>query len=202
MSPDFQLVAGSACLDFINTLDNRSRPERQIDLVRTYADLAGWARKAGLIHPPILRDLTRMSTAQPREANLVLRRAIELRELLYRIFSGVARNRRPGAADLSALDVYLADAFSRLHLHPEGAGFRLDVKLRPVRLDSLLWPIVRSATELLTSPDLGLVRECELDTCRWLFVDRTKNHSRRWCDMKQCGNRVKARKFYSRSKNA
>jgi predicted RNA-binding Zn ribbon-like protein len=55
--------------------------------------------------------------------------------------------------------------------------------------------VARSAAELLISPERACVRECASETCTWLFVDTTKNHSRRWCDMNSCGNRYKVRKF-------
>jgi len=71
-----------------------------------------------------------------------------------------------------------------------------------VSLEAILWPIAGSAGELLTSDDLGRVRQCGGKTCRWMFVDRSKNRSRRWCDLKVCGNRTKARKLYRRKKGS
>jgi predicted RNA-binding Zn ribbon-like protein len=67
-------------------------------------------------------------------------------------------------------------------------------------LDSVQWPIAQAAADLLLSDDLSYVRECAADDCAWLFMDKTKNHGRRWCDMKTCGNRDKARRYYQRSK--
>ena len=69
-------------------------------------------------------------------------------------------------------------------------------------LDGVLWPIVRAAADLLTSSDLALVRACSSPTCQWLFLDTSKNHQRRWCSMKQCGNRAKVRRFYAKRKTA
>ena len=43
-----------------------------------------------------------------------------------------------------------------------------------------------------------LVRECGASDCAWLFLDTSKNHHRRWCDMTRCGNRAKVRRFYAR----
>ena len=65
-------------------------------------------------------------------------------------------------------------------------------------VDSILWPIAQSAADLLTSPDLAAVRMCEAPDCAWLFLDQSRNRSRRWCDMKVCGNRQKARRHYQR----
>jgi predicted RNA-binding Zn ribbon-like protein len=67
-------------------------------------------------------------------------------------------------------------------------------------LDSMLWPVTRAASELLTSDDLAYVRRCASESCGWLFLDKTKNHRRRWCEMKTCGNRDKARRYYQRQK--
>jgi len=68
-------------------------------------------------------------------------------------------------------------------------------------LDSMLWPIVRDAAELLTSRDFDRVTECSGSDCTWLFADKSRNRSRRWCDMAECGNRSKARRFYRRQKS-
>jgi len=47
---------------------------------------------------------------------------------------------------------------------------------------------------LTSSQRLNQVRQCRGDNCGWLFVDGSKNHSRRWCDMRDCGNRAKVRR--------
>jgi predicted RNA-binding Zn ribbon-like protein len=112
--------------------------------------------------------------------------------------AAVARNRRVSEDDLRDFNNYIGRALSHLELRPARKGFRLAWPENTLQLDSVLWPIVQSASNLLTSHDLQSVRECGDDTCRWIFVDRSKNHSRRWCDMKVCGNRIKARNFYRR----
>ena len=124
--------------------------------------------------------------------------ALELRECLFRVVNVATKNRRPAAEDLRVFNRYLGRALSHLELQPEKKGFRLNWPQTELPLESVWWPIVRSARDLLTGNELQRVRECEVGTCGWLFVDRSKNHSRRWCDMKICGNRIKARKFYQR----
>jgi predicted RNA-binding Zn ribbon-like protein len=62
--------------------------------------------------------------------------------------------------------------------------------------------VARAAADLLVSPERALVRECASGTCSWLFVDRSRTHQRRWCSMKTCGNRAKARRFYTRRREA
>jgi predicted RNA-binding Zn ribbon-like protein len=196
----FQIIAGELCLDFINTLDNRPVPERQRELLGSYEDLADWAAQAGAIQAALRAALIRQAKAQPVKASAVLRRAIHLRETLYRIVGGRVARRRLAEADRRAFNALLGEALSHLQLRATRNGFRLDWTEEPVSLEAILWPIAGSAGQLLTSDDLGRVRQCGGKTCRWMFVDRSKNHSRRWCDMKVCGNRTKARKFYRRTK--
>jgi predicted RNA-binding Zn ribbon-like protein len=192
----YQLIAGEPCLDFINTLDNRPRLELAIELLETYEDLVQWAVEAGLLPSSLARALRLKAEREPAAAAAALKNAVRLRECLYRIFTHVARGTRPSPTDLAALDHVRAAAQGHLHLNAGSDGFHLEWRDTPARFDAPLWRIAHSAADLLTSPDLQLVRECEDDTCRWFFVDRSRNHSRRWCDMKVCGNRIKARTFY------
>jgi predicted RNA-binding Zn ribbon-like protein len=67
-------------------------------------------------------------------------------------------------------------------------------------LELPLWILARSAADLLTSEQHAYVRQCASEECTWLFIDRSKNHSRRWCDMGDCGNREKARRLRARKR--
>jgi predicted RNA-binding Zn ribbon-like protein len=194
----FQIIAGELCLDFINTLDNRPVPERRQELVQSYSALLDWAVQAGALSPARRRVLESEAESRPKDAEAVRAKAVELRECLYRMVTAIARNRRASEDDRRTFNAFLGEALSHLELRPARKGFRLELQGDPPRLDSVLWPIVRSASDLLTGDDLKYIRECADDTCRWMFVDRSKNHSRRWCNMKVCGNRIKARKFYRR----
>ncbi|HUM07230.1 MAG TPA: ABATE domain-containing protein [Terriglobales bacterium] len=196
---EFQIIAGELCLDFINTLDNRPSPERHTELLSTYGNLADWAFQAGAIGPAQKGALLAAAARRPHAAVAALRKAIELRECLYRIISHGLRNQRPDPSDVKVFNGFLGEALGRLQLQLRRGGYRLQFPgVSGPRLDSLLWPIAKSASNLLTSGDLSYVHECDSPSCRWMFVDRSKNHSRRWCDMKVCGNRLKARRFYHR----
>ena len=200
---EFQIIAGEPCLDFINTLDNRPAAEHHTELLSTYCDLTDWALQAGVIAGAQRAELSRMAEAHPNAALAALRKAIELRECLYRIVSSRLKNRRPASEDLALFNRFLGEALSNLQLQAGRREFRLawGNALGP-RLDSLLWPVIKSASDLLISRELERVRECDSPSCRWLFLDRSKNHSRRWCDMSTCGNRLKARRFYHRQQGA
>jgi predicted RNA-binding Zn ribbon-like protein len=139
-----------------------------------------------------------LANTNESEARRTLRRAIELRETIYFLFLSVLSGRRTRSAYLRAFNRFLEDA--RV---PEKVTWQKRTLVRTYRdfagtAGGPLWAVVDAAANLLTSPDCLRVRECSEKTCRWLFLDQSKNHSRRWCDMKLCGNRAKARRFYAR----
>ena len=97
--------------------------------------------------------------------------------------------------------ILTAEALSHRRLEPGEDGFAWSWKDGAAGdLRTPLWPILESAATLLTSDDLGRIRECDADDCNWLFLDRSRGGNRRWCSMKSCGNRAKARRHYRREK--
>ena len=197
----FDLSGGAPCLDFVNTVSGRGR-ELPTERLHGYADLVAWARQSGLVEKGQAAGLARRAAAHPRQAARMLAAAVELREALFRLFSAVAARRRPPAADLSALNRWLAKSLGRLRLATTGDGIGWRWSDEPEALDAPLWPVARSAADLLTGDDRAALRECADGGCRWLFLDRSRNHSRRWCDMKACGNRAKVRRHYRRKRRA
>jgi predicted RNA-binding Zn ribbon-like protein len=170
-------VAGSLCLDFVNTVDPRHATPRE-ERLPDYAAVLDWARQAGIEASPV-------TTADPSRAH---EEAIALRETLYAIFGAVARRAAPPEEALRQLNDEIARRPRRI-----ANGFAWVA-------DDVLAPVVWSAAELLTSGPLERVRECPGDdTCGWLFLDTSRNGSRRWCDMSTCGNRAKARRYYRRA---
>jgi predicted RNA-binding Zn ribbon-like protein len=196
----FDLSGGALGLDFTNTLGDR--PHCRQEKLNGFADLLRWAAEAQVVSRERQRLLTRESEAHPRQARAAFRRAIDLREALYRIFAGSVTGQEPSQNDLDALNRELPTALRHLHVEIAGEGFGWGWTTPETQLDSILWPVVRSAAELLTSDEAGRIRECASDRCSWLFVDRSRTHRRRWCDMKICGNRAKARRHYRRKKEA
>ena len=195
----FGLSALRLCLDFANTLDGRltSHPQESF---RSYGDLLSWGQRAGMVAPDAASRLALEATRRMAEAAATLDRAIALREAVYRIFSAVAGKRTPEAADVDLLNGVLRDALAALQVTPTADGFVWAWGSQRQELGHVLWPIAQSAADLLTSVDLQTVRECAAPDCGWLFLDTSRNHSRRWCDMKACGNRAKARRHYERNK--
>jgi len=129
-----------------------------------------------------------------------LRRAVALREAIFDLYAALARGDSAPEAALDAINSALPAALAALRLRPDAGGFAWRFEHGEADLAAILAPIVRAAAELLTSADLARIRECGSETCSWLFLDRSKNGTRRWCDMKVCGNRAKARRHYDREK--
>jgi predicted RNA-binding Zn ribbon-like protein len=202
--PLFELTAGVLCLDFVNTLDNRPSGEPK-ELLARYSDLVRFAEDTGILTPAQADLLFAWTEADPDEAQRVLQAAVELREAMYVVFSAVIAKRAVPASALGLLNGYIQLAAQHVSLAPANGGFawRYDNYADSAGgFETMLWPIVRSAAELLASGNLPFVRACSSKTCQWFFLDTSKNHRRRWCSMKLCGNRAKVRKFYERQREA
>ena len=193
---ELELIGGEVCLDFANSLGGtREAPKERL---HDYGDLVRWAAHAGVIEETEVRPLLGAAEARSAEAEAVFARALRLREAIFRIFVAVAEDRRPAAADLERLNDELALALPHLRIVPDEHGFDYRFDAADGALDRPLWPVARSASELLAAGDLARIKQCTSDECDWLFVDLSKNRSRRWCDMRDCGNRAKARRYYRR----
>jgi predicted RNA-binding Zn ribbon-like protein len=200
--PLFELTAGVLCLDFVNTLDNRPSGEPK-ELLARYGDLVRFAEDTGILTPEQADRLFAWSEADPDEAQRVLHAAVELREAMYAVFSAVIAKRAVPASPLAMLNSSIQLAAQHVCLTPANGGFAWWYDRdgdSPGGVETMLWPIVRSAAELLASDNLPFVRACSARTCQWFFLDTSKNHRRRWCSMKLCGNRAKVQKFYARQR--
>lgn len=196
MGPDgfeFELSGGHAALDFANTLDRRPTPEPK-ELLRRYADLADWGKQAGLVSAAEHRVLCRLASRKPRAAQSALRRARTLREVIFELCASAASGGPLPPGPLAALTGVLRTATAHLVLAPAEslAAYRWS---RSVSLDRISWAVTRAAAALLTEPPRGHLRVCAAESCDWLFLDISRNQSRRWCDMAVCGNRAKVRRF-------
>lgn len=196
---DLKTVGGPACLDFANTVSRRDT-DAPNERLFSYAHLVEWAEHIALISSEEGARLRAAGEAQPAEAAAVFTRAVALREALFRIFARNADGKPPDAADLAILNREIAGCYPFLHLSASETGYAWRWADAPARLDRILWPVVDSAAELLTAGELDRVRICAGQHCGWLFVDRSKNRSRRWCDMQECGNVAKVRRYRRRHK--
>jgi len=195
--PGWDLSGGRLCLDFANTLNDRLTDHAQ-ELLNRYTDLVSWSRQVGIVTEREALRLMHKAGRQQVDGAAVLERAIALREAIYRLFSAVAGKRQAPKADLAVLNTALAETLPQSRIVSTAQGFGWGWTDNEEALDRVLWPVVRSAASLLTSGELAAVRECAAANCGWLFLDTSRNRSRRWCNMQVCGNRAKARRHYER----
>jgi predicted RNA-binding Zn ribbon-like protein len=189
----FDLDSGRACLDFANT-DSSSG-----DHLNSYADLVAFAAQSNLLTPDDAAWLRAEAGRDPAVAAGVLTRAKRLRASMRHIFFKLADAKEPTEQDLGVLNFDLAASLSHARVVPTGGEGAFVWGWAGRNLDAPIWPVTRSAADLLTSEvERRLVRECGADDCRWLFLDTSKNRSRQWCSMQSCGNRQKARRHYQR----
>lgn len=186
------------CIEFTRTVGWEDR-DREDDELNGYDALVDWAERRGLLKTADAERLRRRAAAHPRVAARVLRRAVELRELVYRILSAIGTDETPASSDIERLNELLPEAHRRLGIVRSADGYTWDwVVEGDLPLGCVLWPILRSTADLLTSAELRRLKLCHADDCGWLFIDASRNRSRRWCDMSDCGNRAKVRRFRER----
>lgn len=193
----FEVIAGAACLDFANTVGGR-RGGHTEEYLGTYGDLVRWGSQAGVLSAEETSRLMREAREHPDEAGRVLARAVALREAIYGIFTALVEGAEPTASDLGVLNAELAHALRHMALAHTADGFAWQWTGDERAQDAMLWRVARSAADLLLAPTAGSVRQCASETCSWLFVDTTRNRSRRWCDMRGCGNRAKVHRHRAR----
>ena len=195
-----KLLGGRLCLDFVNTLDWRGTDTPQ-EILNTFYDLAVWSRHAGITTNAETSQLLRLAGQAASNAGQVLNRAVRLREIIYRLFSAAIAGYDPFEEDLSFFNQNLSLAMKGLKIIRADNGYRWGNTMNKRQLDWILNPIIRSAADILISDELKKVKACADPACGWLFIDISRNRSRRWCDMQDCGNRAKASRFYRKKQN-
>jgi predicted RNA-binding Zn ribbon-like protein len=190
-----EMVGGALCLDFVNTINSRLYPEH--DYLLHYSDLAGWANKAGILSRLQTNQLQKQGKQDAEAAENALQRAQALRELFFRLFSNSANGAEPNRKDLETFIASYADAISHGQFLKTGNRYTTSWNVDEA-FDAMLWPVVHSAGELLLSDELHQVKKCP--GCGWLFLDTSKNQSRRWCSMNTCGARDKMRRYHKRQR--
>ena len=196
----FNLNEERLCLDFANTAEFHIS-EHPVEHLNTYADLVEWGKRKGLYDETAGDLLMAEAERHPAQAEETLQRAIRLREATYEIFASAANNQAPTPESLEIFNTELSRLMGSTQLSLDGEGFQMQWQGDKAALDQMLGEVLLSAIDLLTSEDLARVGQCADDRgCGWLFIDRSKNHSRQWCDMNDCGNRAKAKRHYQKVK--
>ena len=192
---EFEYSSGSLCLDLANTWGDRSDPGD--DGLKGYHELLGWAHGAGLVNDRERGELEKLAHAETAKSFGAFRTALELRETVFRLCSSVAAGEQPTERDVAALNAAL-ETVPRQRLCRGAECCEWEWPEGKPEFRRLLWPVIQSAADLVSSPDVARIRECDAPDCNWLFLDRSRGGRRRWCDMSVCGNRAKARRYYER----
>ncbi|HKD48916.1 MAG TPA: ABATE domain-containing protein [Rhizomicrobium sp.] len=200
--PAFELCGGDPALDFVNTLDHRFREEGPKELLTSYGDLLRFSGQSKLLEPPRLRVLA--NAVGESAGARALRSARELREAMAALFYARVDAKSPSPEAVRTLERHVHEAGRHKKLRWDQSakngnrGLAWDWDRSGADEHLPAWMLAQAAVKLLTSDELERVRACGAANCRWLFLDTSKNHTRRWCNMKVCGNRMKARRFQAR----
>jgi predicted RNA-binding Zn ribbon-like protein len=195
----FDFEGGHLALDYANTAEWHAS-EQPVERLGSYRELIEWSQEAGTLDAGTAGELQARAQANPAQAESAYQGALALRETLYRVFSALTAGGTPPAGDLAQLTRALAASVEHGRLEAAGDGFHWTWPAADA-LERPLWPIARAAIDLLRSDQLDRVGECADDRgCGYLFLDTSRNHSRRWCSMESCGNRAKARSYYQRAR--
>jgi predicted RNA-binding Zn ribbon-like protein len=204
-TPDYlaalRLDGGHLALDFVNTLGGGLElgPQPHDEHLRSYSDLLAWSVRVGTLSEPTAAALARVAADQPRQADRVHREALDLRELAYSVLGPIASGRSPSETALEALRERERASLSHARLEPGAAVYRWRWEgEEDLRLP--LWPVAHATIALLTEGPLDRLKPCH--GCRWLFLDHSKNRSRRWCSMEECGTSAKKRRYVERRRRA
>jgi predicted RNA-binding Zn ribbon-like protein len=189
----FQLIAGDPALDLVNTLDWRFREAGTEEFITSYDDLLQFDEQSGLLASKQAKELRRNTS--PHAAIHAVEETRGLREALSDLLYSGLDGMHSSAASLKTLERFFRQAREQTRLIREGARLKWDWAGAETKPEFPVWLLTRAASHLLLSENVHQVRACANAECRWLFLDTSKNHTRRWCDMKLCGNRMKARRF-------
>jgi predicted RNA-binding Zn ribbon-like protein len=194
------LIGGHLALDFANTAGWHASTDR-LEHLTAYGELVAWAEHAGALPASETTSLLRVSKRQPERADRALGHAVGMREAIYRVFTSIAQSRNPAPEDLTELHQERIKALRAARPQWRAdAGLELRWTAEPPDLLRPLYPIATAAVDLLELEDLTRLRQCGNHPCGWLFLDRSRNGSRRWCSSAECGNVSRVRRFRERAR--
>lgn len=198
-SAPFQLVAGHPVLDFVNTLDWRFRSSGSEELLNDYADLLRFSEQSGLM---TAWEVRKVATGDPASKKRILSSTKKLRECLASILYAIADRHPPLSDNVRALSAFARRVRKSEDLEWYDSRLQWKARDRTNAPDTPFRKLASAALDLLTSQEINKLGACSNPECRWLFLDGSKNQGRRWCDMKLCGNRIKARRYRGRQRAA
>jgi len=192
-----QLDGGCHAFDFTNTINNRTI-QANVDYVKSYDDVILWLYKTSLLPKKRIKMLSQLADKNKEDSDKAFKKVILVREILYNLFSPIAKRKNPEIIVQEEFNKILATSFSKMRLSISSLEPQVSFVDNDVSFDEPIRIIMKSAYDILTTEKMERVKECP--ACGWLFIDRTKNGKRRWCNMNVCGSNDKAKRYYHRKK--
>lgn len=195
-----KLLGGRPCLDLVNTVDVRLDSWGP-DLLERYDDLLDWCARTDVLTQAELMAARSAASADPHAAAQALAEIKALREAIASVLGALADGQDVPSADATVL----ADAAARArhHQHLVVAGSHPAWIWRDEDpLERIGHRIALDAAVIVTTDALReRVRVCHGPKCGWLFLDTTRNRSRRWCSEATCGTRTRVQRFRARDEH-
>ncbi|MEW5977868.1 MAG: ABATE domain-containing protein [Acidobacteriota bacterium] len=198
-SRSFLFVGNSLCLDLVNT--ELVEGGRKVDRLDGFESLAAWLVHAGTFDSRQVESMLK-NWRGSREANELFTRALGFRACLHNVAERIAAGRSVPQTAVGLINEFLSCQSGSAELKRTETGFEKHFRVELSEPRQLLWPVAESACDLLCYGNLSLVRKCENPNCVLFFYDTTRNHSRRWCSMSVCGNRMKVAAHFRRLRSA
>jgi predicted RNA-binding Zn ribbon-like protein len=196
----WSFIGGAIAIDFVNTIGGRN--EKNIenysirgDKLNNFDDLVEWSVEIKLISPAAGKKIKEWVTKNPGEAKKKFKRVKVLRESLYRILRHSMEKSKPHVADMQVLNIEYSAVKKNQKIVYSSSAFVWEFSLEANHPDIIINQVALSAVNLLVSGKLLHLKQCKGEDCGWLFLDTSKNQRRVWCDMKECGNLAKVRRF-------
>lgn len=184
--------------NFINTVHSRADGAEPFEYLSSYEKLMEWCRRLEVLGGERIKELSSFADTHRKAGNKSLDEMITVREILYTFFSDIAAGDSVKNSELNDINQVMSESLSKLRFKSEGKNLRLDWEDDELNLKEPLWRVMKSAYDVLTEESFERIKECE--ACGWIFLDQSKNRSRRWCSMESCGSIHKAKKYYHRKK--
>lgn len=196
---NIKLDGGTVCFNFVNTIHGRfSKPFK--DYLIDYAAFLKWAYRVKILNAAETKKLNDYRLKNPGETEQFLLKIKKQREVLYRCFSSIARKKDIDKKLLFRINSLIPKSLCNFKYYKIEKELLLLWDKERVHPEKPFWAIAKSAFDILNEVNFERIKECS--ECGWIFLDETKNNNRKWCNMKTCGARNKARRFYERRKNS
>ena len=191
----YKVIGGTLCFDFSNTISYRNRPHPH-EWLDTIENLVTWSQIVKVLDPSDARLLLEDLSQDKKQACAKIIFLRELREVVFRLFSSIVDNEHPLKTDLNFLNNLAQERIGWREIKFEDGVFNFSHNKELSCFERVVHSIYSSTIHALTQLDMKRIKKCS--SCDWLFYDSSKNLSRKWCVMEDCGNRDKVNRFNKR----